>query len=71
MLNGVNYRTLARFVSVCEKNRTAENISIGYAKPDSSIRTVAQPHRLTPFHGRNKVEYKLIELENDDVITKV
>ncbi len=32
-LNGVNYRTLARFVSIFEKNRTAENITIGYAKP--------------------------------------
>ena len=31
-LNGVNYRTLARFVSLFEKNRTAENITIGYMK---------------------------------------
>ena len=31
-LNGVNYRTLARFVSLFEKNRTAENITIGYTK---------------------------------------
>ena len=32
-LNGVNYRTLARSISVFEKNRTTENITIGYAKP--------------------------------------
>ena len=31
-LNGVNYRSLARFVSLFEKNRTAENITIGYTK---------------------------------------
>ncbi len=38
---------------------------------DNSVRPTAQPHRRIPFHVRKKVEDKLQELENDDIIEKV
>ena len=38
---------------------------------DTSVQPVAQPHRRIPFHVRKKVEDKLVELENADIIEKV
>ena len=38
---------------------------------DTSVEPVAQPHRRIPFHVRKKVEDKLVELENADIIEKV
>ena len=37
---------------------------------DESVRPVAQPHHLIPFHVRKQVEDKLKELENEDIIER-
>jgi len=38
---------------------------------DESVQPIAQPHRRVPFHLWEKVEQKLKDLENDDIIEKI
>ena len=38
---------------------------------DTSVQPAAQPHHLIPFHVQKKVEDKLVELENIDIIENI